>query len=109
MSDIANTLFDDRGYFFNDWELQKGDVIASLELLNIAFNAMNEVVQWSGDILIEHPFRNWKEFIEFATDFSLTQLSSPIVAKEMLIQSVISIEVFLIHNIIVFSIFKLTI
>ena len=105
--DIVNTLFDDPVYFFEDWESQEADVIAALELLNISSYATDESSPWTSAIIT--PIRNWKVFSVSAARLSLGQLCSPAVLKlkKKLIQSVTSIEVFILDIILYFSfIFK---
>ena len=103
MMDIVNTLFDDPVYFFEDWESQEADVIAALELLNISSYATDESSPWTSAIIT--PIRNWKKFSVSSARLSLGQLSSPTFLKlqKKLIQSVTSIEVFILKFI--FSLF----
>ena len=88
MRDIVNLLFDDPVYFFEDWESQKADVIAALELLNILSNAADESSPRTSAIIT--PIRNLKVFSVSAARLSLGQLSSPTFLKlqKKLVQSV---------------------
>jgi len=100
MKDILNTLFEDPEYFFEDWESHESDVIAALELLSIASFATSKTVTWP--VSTATRIRNWKVFNESAARLSLNALATPDVSPKTLLQSITSIEVNEIFNILTF-------
>ena len=103
MNDIVDTLFEDPATFSRDWKENEVDVIAAVELINIALFASKHARNISnpeigrGNLWSDIPckLRNWNTFTESVARVSLKALaSSPILdSRDIFLQSISSIEV----------------